>query len=114
MSKSDALKIAEAYLQEMLQADDTADFELYTKRYESTYLSEFTPEQFRRDIKGMQERNGRNTGYAFLGTLRNGHFDGHEVYRSVWKGVYEKRDAVIEMGVYEKAGVWFVIQSSVH
>ncbi len=114
MSAADALQIAETFLQEMFQADDSADFALYTKRYEAKYLEGFSAEQFHGDIRGMQERNGPNQGYEFFGTLRSAELDGHEVYRSVWKGIYEKRDAVVEMAVYQKAGEWHVIRSSVH
>lgn len=106
--------IAEHYLKEMLQADDSANFELYTRRYEKRYLGGFTEERFHRDIKGMHERNGMNEGYEFLGELRSATFDGIEVHRTVWRGIYEKRDAVIEIGVYEREGEWFVIQSTVH
>lgn len=114
MSDTDALKVAEQYLREMLEADDTADFELYTKRYEAKYLSNFTRERFLADIKGMHERNGMNTRYEFLGTLRNADLNGKDIHRSAWKGVYEKRDAIIELGIYEKDGEWYVIKSSVY
>lgn len=114
MSDTEALKIAEQYLREMLEADDSANFELYTQRYEQKYLGNFSRERFLSDIKGMHERNGMNTSYAFLGTLRNATLDGQDVYRSAWKGVYEKRDAIIELGVYEKDGEWHVIKSAVY
>ena len=110
----DVLAVSERYLQEMLEADDTADYALYTKRYEGRLLDGFSVDQFQRDIAGMHERNGMNRGYAYLATLRSGTFEGFEVHRTVWKGEYEKRDAVIEFGVYQRDGVWYVIQSSVH
>ena len=68
--KAEELTIAENYLKEMLEADDTKNFELYTKRYEQKYLANFSREIFTKDIKHMHERNGMNTGYAFLGILR--------------------------------------------
>lgn len=111
---SQVFAIADKYLNEMLQADDTGNFELYTKRYEEKYLVNFSKDRFLDDIKEMQKRNGKNTGYEFLGTLRNSKFDNLDIYRFVWKGVYENRDAVIEMGVYEKNGNWHVIRSVVH
>lgn len=114
MSNEEALKVSESYLQEMLKADDTADFKLYTQRYEPQYLEGFTVDRFEADIKGMHSRNGMNQSYEFLGQLRNSQINELEVYRTVWRGVYEKRDAVIEMGVYEKAGVWHVIKSAVY
>ena len=55
-----------------------------------------------------------NTGYEFLCTLRNSSIDALDVFRFVWKGVYEKRDSVIDFGVYKKNGNWHVIQSAVY
>lgn len=111
---SEVLAIAEKYLKEMLEADDTANFELYTKRYEKKYLVNFSKEIFSDDIQCMHEKNGMNTGYEFFGTLRNARFDNLDVFRFVWKGIYEKRDAVIEIDLYEKNGNWHVIRSAVH
>ena len=111
---SKAFAIAEKYLKEMLEADDTGNFELYTKRYEEKYLVNFSKDRFSDDIKDMQQRNGKSTGYEFLGSLRNSKFEDLDIYRFVWKGVYEKRDAVIEMGVYERSGNWHVIRSAVY
>ena len=113
-NSSEVLAIAEKYLKEMLEADDTENFDLYTKRYEEKYLDNFSRERFLDDIKGMHERNGMNTGYEFLGALRNSRFDGLDIFRFVWKGIYEKRDAVIEFDVYKKNENWYVIQSAVH
>ena len=106
--------IAENYLKEMLEADDTKNFDLYTKRYENKYLGNFSRERFSEDIKGMHERNGTNKGYEFLCRLRNFSFDDLDIFRFVWKGIYEKRDAVIEVDIYKKNGDWYIIQSAVH
>ncbi len=110
---SEELVVAEKYLKEMLEADDTGDFELYTKRFQEKYLAGFTRDVFERDIEQMHNDNGMHTGYEFLGTLRNQSVDGLDVYRTVWKGIYEKRDAVVEMGIYKDKGVWHVIRSAV-
>lgn len=109
-----ALETAEKYLKEMLEADDTANFELYINRYEEKYLANFSKKDFLDDIKSMHERNGMSTGYEFLSSLRNSKFDGLDIFRFVWKGIYEKRDAVIEMGLYKKNGNWYVIKSAVY
>ncbi|WP_394168659.1 hypothetical protein [Saccharospirillum alexandrii] len=110
----EALVVAEEYLKEMLAADDAGNFELYTKRYEEQYLDGFTRDVFESDIEQMHEENGMNTGYEFLGTLRNQRVDELDVYRTVWKGIYEKRDAVIELGIYDRKGSWHVIRSAVY
>ena len=114
IDSSEEFAIAEKYLKEMLEADDTKNFELYTKRYEEKHLVNFSRERFSDDIKCMHDRNGMNTGYEFLCTLRNSSIDALDVFRFVWKGVYEKRDAVIDFGIYKKNGNWYVIQSAVY
>ena len=113
-NSSEEFTTAEKYLKEMLKADDTKNFELYTKRYEEKYLANFSRERFADDVKHMHERNGMNTGYEFLCTLRNSSIDGLDVFRFVWKGIYEKRDAVIELAIYKKNQSWYVIQSAVY
>lgn len=112
--KPEELIIAEKYLKEMLEADDTGNFELYTKRFEDIYLEGFSKTIFDEDIEHMHERNGKNISYELLGTLRNSTVDDLDIFRSVWKGVYEKRDAVIEIAVYQKNGTWYVIKSAVY
>ncbi|MGQ7848387.1 hypothetical protein ACUNV4_28065 [Granulosicoccus sp. 3-233] len=111
---AEAFQMSEKYLKEMLEADDTANFELYTKRFERRYLEGFTRERFTNDIRHMHERNGMNTGCEFLCTLRSGSLDGVEVLRFAWKGIYEKRDALIDLGIYKKDGNWYVINSAVY
>lgn len=112
-AKTEHITIAEQYLKEMFEADDSADFELFTKRYEDKCLQGFSEGIFQSDIQKMQQRNGRNLGYEFLGELRNDNIDDLDVYRTVWKGIYEKRDAIVEMGVYQKNAQWYVIRSAV-
>lgn len=111
---SKARIIAEKYLQEMLEADDTENFDLYIKRFESEYIQGFTEEVFNSDVEKMQQRNGMHKSSEFLGTLRNEIVDGLDIYRTAWKGIYEKRDAIIEMGVYKKNDNWYVLRSAVH
>ena len=110
---TEARALAEQYLKEMFEADDRGDFELYTRHFEDKYLQGFTEDVFQNDIQQMQQRNGPNQGYEFLGTLRNEVIDELDVHRTVWKGIYEKRDAIVEMGVYKKDDRWHVLRSFV-
>lgn len=111
---TEELAIADKYVKEMLEADDSVDFELYIKRYEKKYLGNFSQKIFISDIEHMHKMNGMHTGYELLGALRNYKIDGLDVFRSVWKGIYENRDAVIEMEIYKKNDVWHIIKSAVH
>lgn len=114
MARSGGFEIAEKYIKEILKADDATDFDLYTKRYKSKYLQNFTKEPFKNDIEEMHERNVMNKDYDFLASFRNEEIDGNDVYRTIQKGVYEKRDVVIDLGVYKNQETWHVLISAVH
>ncbi|PYF84598.1 hypothetical protein DFP75_101636 [Marinomonas alcarazii] len=106
--------IAEKFLKEMVKADDTSNYDLFVKHYEEQDLVDFSPERFEQDIKHMQARNGRNVGYEYFGALqgyRNGNHDG--CFRFVWKGIYEKREALITIDIHCKDGTWHANESTV-
>mgnify|MGYP001238015067 CR=1 FL=1 len=46
--------------------------------------------------------------------LRNFSFDGLAIFRFVWKGIYEKLDALLEIEVCEKNAYWYIIMSLFH
>jgi hypothetical protein len=109
----DEKAIAEAFLKEMLEADDTGNYDLFVKHYEAKDLIGFSIERFKNDIKHMQERNGMNLGYDYLGALKGYLDEDHDgCYRFVWKGLYEKREALIVIGIHRKNGIWYVNESS--
>ena len=114
MNEAEAKKITEQYLIEMQEADDTGNFDLYTQRFEHQYIKDFTVERFNSDTKAMHERNGMSQGYEFLAVLRTPDFKGNVIFRTVWKGIYEKRDAIIEFAIYQKNQQWHVIMSAVY
>ncbi|GAA0226731.1 hypothetical protein [Marinomonas primoryensis] len=106
--------IAENFLKVMLEADDTGNYELFIKHYEEKDLVGFSIERFQNDIKHMQARNGMNLGYEYFGALkgyREGDHDG--CFRFVWKGLYEKREALIVIGIHRKDDTWYINESSV-
>lgn len=112
--------IAETYLKQMLEADDSGNYDLYIKHFESKDLIGFTKERFDRDVKQMHERNGLNVGYEYFGSLKapredstsaNGHYEG---FRFIWKGIYEKREALIVIGIHKKDAIWYLNNASVH
>ena len=107
--------IAEQFLKEMLEADDTGNYELFIKHYEEKDLVGFSPERFEQDIKHMQASNGRNLGYEYFGSLKGYRDDYHDgCFRFVWKGIYEKREALITIGIHHKNGTWYINESRVH
>lgn len=111
----DEKAIAEGFLKEMLKADETGDYELFIKHYEEKDLVNFSRAGFEDDIKHMNARNGKNLSYEYFGSLQGYRDDDHEgCYRFVWKGIYEKREALIIIGIHRKNDTWFVNTSLVH
>jgi hypothetical protein len=106
--------IAEKFLKEMLEADDTGNYELFIKHYEEKDLVDFSMERFQNDIKHMQARNGMNLGYEYFGALQGYRDDNHDnCFRFVWKGIYEKRETLIVIGIHHKDDTWYINESSV-
>jgi len=120
MQSKTELGIAESFLQKMLEADDSGNYDLYIKHFEPRDLIGFTKERFKNDIKQMHERNGMNVGYEYFGSLKapredSTNADGHhEGFRFIWKGIYEKREALIVIGIHKKDGTWYLNNASVH
>jgi hypothetical protein len=104
--------VAESFLQEMLEADDTGNYELFIKHYEAKDLVNFSQERFESDIKQMVAKNGKIVSCEYFGMLQGCHEDG-DYFRFVWKGIYEKREALITIGIHSKANTWYINESSV-
>tara|TARA_R110001606_G_scaffold396782_1_gene571577 strand:+ start:2847 stop:3197 length:351 start_codon:yes stop_codon:yes gene_type:complete len=106
--------IAENFLKKMLEADDTGNYELFIKHYEEKDLVDFSMERFQNDIKHMQAQNGMNLDYEYFGALQGYRDDSHDnCFRFVWKGIYEKREALIVIGIHHKNDIWYINESSV-
>ncbi len=109
MTANNELKeIAEKYLDEMIAADSNGDYAAFTQRFEPENLMDFDPEKFQGDIDEMREDLGEYNSRVYLGSLNGHDKSAPNCQRFVWKGIYEKNETLIVVGVYEKEGVCYV------
>ncbi len=114
VENQDELKIAEEYLSEMLEADREGDYQKFTERFESVDSSEFNEDIFLSDVKQMSEDLGQYKKRIYLGSLKTLNMNGAEKsLRFVWRGFYEKNEALIVLGIHRKDGIWFVNENHI-
>lgn len=100
---------AEQYLDEMLDAEKAVDHQRFIKRFETKYVENFTESRFRKDMRSIREDLGDYRGREFLGCLKG--FEDPDRLRKypgckryVWKGIFEKNETLMVVGIYEKDG----------
>tara|TARA_B100000767_G_C19409072_1_gene387239 strand:- start:130 stop:531 length:402 start_codon:yes stop_codon:yes gene_type:complete len=108
------LEVAEKYLDEMLEADRTGDYQGFIKRFDNNEMEEFNEEDFQEDVELMLEDLGSYKSRTLLGHL-NGFIDPKypKNSRFVWRAIYEKNEALIVVGIHQIEGVWYVNESNV-
>lgn len=112
---TELLSIAEQYLDEMIEAERTNDYEAWIARFEQEDLEGFNQEIFESDIQEMNEELGAYKSRSFLETLRAASEDRNsESHKFVWKGVYEKVDVIMIVGIHKNDGDWYVNQYTIN
>lgn len=109
------LILAESYLEEMVEAEleENQDYELFTKRFDSETKRDFGPSRFKKEMLCLYEDLGRYVTREYLGSLK-GHIDQDDperhpgCVRFVWRGVFEKNETLITMGIHKVDGVYYV------
>lgn len=107
------LAFAEEILDEMIQAEstDTGDYELFVKHFDK--VGDFGPTRFKKELMCIREDLGDYKSREYLGVLR-GHVDPDypekypEHVRFNWRGIFEKNETLITLGLYKKNGKFVV------
>ena len=116
MSEDDAsVAMAERFLDEMIEAEswENADYALFTKRFDPDTLKDFGPSRFKKDMMCIREDLGAYVSREYLGSLK-GAIDPDDPDRHpncvgyVWRGVFEKNETLITMGIHVKDGTPYV------
>lgn len=105
--------IAEQYLDEMLAAEATDDYELFVKRFEKQGIVDFGESKFKKDMYAIREDLGNYRGREYFGSLKGfNNVDNPDRHpgcvRHVWKGIFEKNETIITVGIHERDGVFYV------
>ncbi|WP_250655885.1 hypothetical protein [Alkalimarinus coralli] len=113
-NEMEALSIVENFLTEMLEADRTSDYEAFIKRFDKNDLEDFNKDIFLNDTALMREELGAYKSRVYLGSLNGFKDDSHpNCLRFVWRGIYEKNEALIVLGIHQKDGVWYVNENAI-
>lgn len=111
MKKDDNTQaIAEQYLDEMLDAEESLDYQSFVARFEKEDVLNFGESRFKKDMYAIREDLGEYRSREFLGSLKGfenvDYPDRHPgCIRFVWKGVFEKNETLIVVGIHKKEGV---------
>ena len=100
---------AEQYLDEMLAAEGDDDYAAFTRRFEQKDLEDYGESRFRKDMYAIREDFGEYRDREYLGSLK-GFVDADQPdrhpggVRHVWRGIFEKNETVIVVGLHERDG----------
>lgn len=117
---SDATRaIAEKYLDEMLAAEAATDYAAFVKRFEERDIVHFGESKFRKDMYAIRMDLGEYRSREYLGSLRGPRDPDHpdrypNGVRHVWRGVHEKNETVIVVGLHERDGTFHVNEFRYH
>ena len=107
--------LAEEILDEMIQAEREGqeDYELFVKRFDKDTLNDFGPSRFKKEIMCIHVDLGEFESRDYLGYLK-GHVDPDypdkhpECIRYIWRGIFEKNETLITLGIHKQDGEYFV------
>ena len=107
------LSFAEEILSEMIEAEssDTGDYDLFVKHFDK--VDDFGPTRFKKELMCIREDLGDYKDREYLGALK-GHVgpDNPDKYpesiRFNWRGIFEKNETLITLGLYKKDGKFVV------
>ena len=107
------LKIAESYLDEMLAAEEAVDYDAFVRRFETRDIEHFGASRFKKDMYAIREDYGDYRSREYLGCLAGKHDpdrpDRHPgCIRYVWRGVFEKSETLIVVGLFTRDGTAYV------
>lgn len=109
------LALAEKIMDEMIQAERKGheDYELFVKHFDKDTLKDFGSTRFKKEMICIREDLGEYKSREYLGSLK-GHVDPDcpdkhpECIRYIWRGVFDKNETLITLGVHKKGDIYLV------
>lgn len=99
----------------MIAADAAKDYDAWLAPYDSNFPDkDFTKEYFETDADEMLAEIGVYVSREYLGCVK-GDDEKHEgSLRFIWKGIYEKKEAIIIVGIHRREGKWYANEGMWH
>lgn len=106
---------AEQFLDEMIEAEQELSYAKFTRRFEEKYLVGFLERDFHKDMREIREEIGNYISREFLGSVSGKKVEGDDRYpnlvRYVWRGVFDKNEVLITVGIYSIVGSHYVCEA---
>ena len=106
---------AEQFLDEMIEAEQELSYAKFTRRFEKKYLVGFLEHHFQKDMREIREEIGNYISREFLGCVSGKQVEGDNRYpnlvRYVWRGVFDKNEVLITVGIYSIDGNYYVCEA---
>jgi len=109
---SDSRRVAEQYLDTVLQGLKEKSYEKVTQHTEEKFLVRYKRRDFKKALLNTYEDQGAYMHRKYLTTLKGDtHPDAVDKYpdhkRYVWRGFFEKGEELMILGLYFKNGVYY-------
>ncbi len=104
---------AEKYLDAMIEAEQVRDYSAWVKHYENQNPENFDEKAFQKSMDEDRKELGKYITRKYLGVL-NGFNENPQVdtypncLRFIWRGIFEKNETLIVLGIHERDGSYFV------
>ena len=109
--------VAEAFLDQMLEAEHVRDFTAWAKHWDLEDLKGLNEEVFQNDLKKMSDVLGAYRGREYLGAYEGRRDEAPTDavrLKFVWRMIYEKNEALSVIGIRNADGQWRVYQNMCH
>lgn len=100
----------------MIAADAAKDYDAFLAPYDRADDADrdFTKEYFEADADEMLAEMGAYKSREYLGCVKGDDEKHKGCLRFIWKGIYEKKEVVIIVGIHPRDGEWYANEGMWH
>lgn len=113
---SDDQRRAEQFVDQLYEGIFELDYTKFTQLFEEKYLIHLPEVEFEKNMREEQEKLGAYIGREFMGCVKGTKRAGDDRYPNLvsylWRCFFEKNEALLRVGIYEKDGTHYV--SGIH
>lgn len=113
---NDDQRRAEQFVDQLYEGMFEPNYTKFTQLFEEKFLIHLSEAEFHKNMREEQEKLGAYIGREYIGSVRGAKRVGDDRYpnlvRYLWRSFFEKNEALLRVGIYEKGGTYYV--SGIH